>query len=585
LPPVEEAAEVLPRAVQARPAAGRRINLRGVRVWDWFEAHENYGRLVDEERGVHAVRCPWEDGHSSGRGAEDTDTVVFDGRDGRPPAFDCKHSSCVDRRLRDVQDLWADAREFGATVDYPLNDDGNGQRLVDAHGEDFRYSKALGLLLWDGRRWNRGRDGEVEAAVRELARQVIRSIYDELSAIPDGTRQQVFSHARKSGNQERIVAMVKSATDSRSIQVTADQFDQDPWALNFLNGTVDLRTGERRDHRREDYLTRCLPHPYEPSATCPRFDQFMSEVFAGDQEVVEFVWRAIGYTLTGSVREQVLFFLYGSGSNGKSTLLEVLQRLLENYGGTAAPGLLMESKGDRHPTEVADLKGKRLVACVETGEGKQLAEELIKRLTGGDKMKGRFMRQDFFEFDPTHKLWLSSNHKPVIKGTDYAIWRRIPLIPFEVTFKDAKQAQPGEPVKDPNLLEVLLSEATGILAKAVRYAQDWYQNGLQTPQKVRAATEEYRSEMDIFGQFLEECCSLEDPQGEAQRDDIIQEFNRWCQRTGVRGNYGKNFVARSLGEKGVNYRKSGSRYFYQGIRLLSLAEQSVNRRELAEGIR
>ena len=551
------------------------LDIENLDMENWFRSHECYGRLIDEERGAHAVACPWEDEHSGGEGANDTDTVIWDGRDGRLPGFRCMHSHCAHRRIHEIVAFWQDAQQFGARQrvgqDYHLTDDGNALRLIDRYGAHIRFCKTLGgWLYWNGSVWLPGGLSEIY----EQYRETIQRLHEEADQIGDGTQRNTLQqHALKSEGWERQKAGVAVAAIKRPVQADPIQFDAHPYQLNCINGTIDLRTGEIAQNRPEDYCTKVLKTPYNPSAVCPRFDQFMSEVFAGDEELIDFVWRAIGYSLTGKVSEQVLFFCFGSGSNGKSTLFDVLSRLLEGYAGTAAPGLLIQSRGDRHPTEIADLRGKRFMACVETGEGQRLAEEFVKRLTGSDRIKARLMRQDFFEFDPTHKLWLSANHRPIVRGTDWAIWRRIPLIPFEVTFVDADKARDGQPIKDPALTDKLRQEMAGILAKAVRAAQDWHRNGLAIPAKVLVATESYRREQDLLGGFLEDCCDLTDPKAEEKASDVYRQYQEWCKDNGEYCYPGNKF-GMTMTERGLaRFKRSGN--WYRGVRLLGVAEREA----------
>lgn len=567
------ATSTLPVAVPSTPRPRMSgLDIEGLDIVRWFQAHECYGRMVREDVGQHAVRCPWEGDHSSEDNANNTDTTIWDGRDGRLPGFRCLHSHCVDRRIREVLRFWTDAQQFGAKQragsDYHLTDDGNALRLVDRYGAHLRYCNALGgWLYWNGSQWLPGGDSEVY----EQAREVVQEISAQARQSGEGTaRQALDKHVMRSEGWERMRAMVNAAAVKRVVQAKPDQFDSHPYIINCLNGAVDLRTSEVFPNRAEDHCTKIVSLIYNPAASCPRFDQFMTEVFAADDTVIDFVWRAIGYSLSGKTTAQVLFFCYGSGSNGKSTLFEVLRRLLGDYSGTAAPGLLIEKRNDRHPTEIAELKGKRFVSCVETGEGQRLAEELVKRLTGGDRMKGRYMRKDFFEFEPTHKLWLSANHKPAIRGTDWAIWRRIPLIPFEVTFIDKERATEGQPVKDVDLLPTLFQELPGILAKAVRYAQEWCREGLIVPATVLMATEKYKREQDILGSFLDDCCALEEGK-EERAGDVYRAYSLWCRENGEfcfpANKFGMAMTERSI----VRFKRSGN--WYRGVRIKSAAER------------
>lgn len=560
------------------PARPRRsgTDFSNLRIVDYFQAHDSYGRMLSEERGQHAVRCPWETEHSSDPNAMDSDSVIWDGRDDRLPGFRCLHSHCTGRRLNEVLTVWTDHAQFGTRLrvagQYDNTDDGTVSRLLDRYGEHLRFCREFGVwMIWAGRgKWENGGNG---TEVYERIRETFDAMRAEANELGEGeARTQLNQHIARMKRWERTKAVYNGATVRRDVQAGADQFDANPWMLNCPNATIDLRTGEARENVPMDFCSRQTAVPYVPSAVCPRFDQFLLEVFAGDETLVEFIWRAIGYSLTGSVREQALFFCYGSGSNGKSTLFEILRRLLGDYATVSAPGLLMESKSDRHPTEIADLRGRRLVYCVETGEGKRLAEELVKRLTGSDLLKGRLMRQDFFHFLPTHKLWLSANHKPVIRGTDHAIWRRIPLIPFTVQFSDPDTARPGQPVKDTELLEKLGQELPGILAKAVRAAQEWYANGLQWPDRVRAAVAEYRQEQDVLGMFIAERCEEADEALE-NASDLYRAYRHWADEVGEFIVSQKRFST-ALSEKGYVKLKS-STIAYRGLRLLSASERVV----------
>jgi putative DNA primase/helicase len=264
--------------------------------------------------------------------------------------------------------------------------------------------------------------------------------------------------------------------------------------------------------------------------------------------------------LTGDTGEQCLLILHGSGANGKSVLLEVLGSMLGAYAKQAAPDLLLAKTQDRHPTEIADLFGSRLVTAIETSEGRRLAEALVKQMTGGDKMKARFMRQDFFEFDATHKLWLATNHKPQVRGTDYAIWRRIRLIPFEVTIPKEEQVK-GLAGK------LLAEEAPGILAWMVRGCLSWQRQGLAPPSKVTEATEAYRKEMDVLQGFLDEKCVIH-PTAQATASALFKAYQSWCEEAGEQAETQQSFGSR-LTERGFIREKKGTIEWY-GIGLLAV---------------
>jgi P4 family phage/plasmid primase-like protien len=450
---------------------------------------------------------------------------------------------------------------------------GNSTRLVRWFGADLRHSKTHGWLSFDGRRWIGGAGGENAAA--QAAKATVRRMYAEAGGEDaDAERKTLARWALQSESAIRLNAMVGLARTEAAIAVQAEQLDANPWLLNVENGTIDLRTGALRDHHREDYITKLIPIPYDPAATCPAFERFALEIMNGREELVTYLQRSIGYTLSGDVSEQVLQFLHGSGANGKSTLLRVLLALMGDYGTQAAPGLLLESRGDRHPTERADLAGKRLVVSVEVGEGKRMAEELVKQLTGGDRIKGRFMRADFFEFEPEFKLWLAANHKPIIRGTDHAIWRRIPLLPFDVTFTD--DPEDGNPDKDQHLTEKLMEELPGILAWAVRGCLEWQRQGLNPPEAVVKATRDYRAEMDILADFFEDHCIFGDPKKfQVRSADLYEAYRGWCVNAGERP-ISKKALATALQERGCENQRDKVSRWWLGVGLVKTPTPSGN---------
>ncbi len=342
-----------------------------------------------------------------------------------------------------------------------LTDVGNAERLVERHGEDIRYCYPLSQwLCFGGQRWRGDDAGEVERRSKETVRATLREAAPEEGPIID---RDLARHALASESRARIEAMIALARSEPGIPIRPEEMDLDQWLLNAENGTIDLRTGELREHRREDLITKLAPVEYDPSAEAPTWEVCL-KTWLPSEGLRRFVQKAVGYALTGDVSEQVLLFLYGTGANGKSTLINALMEAMGDYALQAAPELLTV-KASAHPTELADLKGARFVASVEVEDGKHLAESLVKQMTGGDRIKARFMRADFFEFSPTHKVFLAANHKPEVRGTDTGIWRRIKTVPFDVTIPK------GE--RDPALLAKLRDELPGILRWAVEGCLLW----------------------------------------------------------------------------------------------------------------
>jgi len=455
-----------------------------------------------------------------------------------------------------------------------LTDLGNAMRLVDRHGEELRYCHPWRRwLVWDGRRWRIDEDGEI---VRRAV-DVRQGIYAEAAAlsaeaantVDDSKRKELASKAQAtltwakgSESRVRINAMIELAQSLPGIPVAPDELDAAPWLLNVQNGTLDLRTGELRPHRREDMLTKLAPVAYDPEAECPTWLSFLARIFDGNENLIAFMQRALGYALTGDVSEQVLFICYGVGANGKSTLLNTVRAVLgEDYARhTPTETLLIRERGGGIPNDIARLKGARFVTAIEADAGRRLAESLIKQITGGDPVAARFMRAEWFEYVPEWKLFLAVNHKPMIRGTDNAIWRRIRLIPFTVTIP--------EPEQDKHLGEKLLAEAPGILAWMVRGCLDWQAKGLGTPEEVKAATAEYRDEMDILGDFLSERC-IQSPAVEATAKELYDEYVQWCEENNVRP-LGKVRFGIHLQERGfTRARGHGGTRKWRGVGLLA----------------
>ena len=389
-------------------------------------------------------------GHASheGNGHADASTATFAGSQGKSAAAD-KH--CTDK--------------------------GNGRRVVERHGKDLHYCHAWkSWQVWDGRRWAEDGTGEALRRVKETQDSLYAWAAAELKAIGDEakdadgeeddglkarrtTLKASLAHVLRWEDWRRTTASLSHAQSEPGVPILPDDLDRDPMLMNVQNGTIDLRTGRLLPHNRDDLITKIAPVSYDPAAQCPLWMRFLDRIMAGDQALIGYLQRVVGYCLTGDVREQLLWFLHGSGANGKSTFLRVLLDILGDYAIQAVSELLMVKAHESHPTERADLFGRRLVCTIETEEGKRMAEALMKQLTGGDKIKARKLYQDFFAFNPTHKILLAANHKPIFRGTDHAVWRRIKLVPFAVTIPETE--------RDKALPEKLKRELPGILAWAV----------------------------------------------------------------------------------------------------------------------
>ena len=417
-----------------------------------------------------------------------------------------------------------------------LTDLGNAKRMVQAFQHELAFCAAHGAWhIFNGRRWLRDEDG----AIHRRAKAAVAGIFVEAAAETDPQRQQrLHKHALKSESHRALNAVVRLAETEQGVAVTSARLDSDPWLFNVKNGTIDLRTGNLQMHDRTDYITKISPIEWDSTAECPTWDAFLDYAMKGDPQVIDFIHRFFGYCLTGLSTEQVLLFMEGTGQNGKTTALLILMYIMGDYAIQGAPGLLMAKKGESHPTEVADLEGVRFVANAEVEKGKPFAEVLIKQLTGSDRIRARRMRQDFYEFDPTHKLIIAANHRPIIKGNDEGIWRRVLRLPWVRKIED----------KDPMFLDKLKAEAPGILRKLVEGCLKWQHDGLRPPPTVRMATQEYREEMDVLAEFLEDCCVIEAKQF-VQKKALYLAYTDWCEGFRQRPT-GYSLFCRQLSERG-----------------------------------
>ena len=449
--------------------------------------------------------------------------------------------------------------DAASLFDSGLHDIGNARRLIAQHGSDLRFCHPWRRwLVWDGMHWAIDETREVERRAKLTA----RSIYRE-AARPELSEEQekaISQHAGRSHSERAIKAMVHLAESEIEVCCLPGDLDINPWVLTVQNGTLDLCTGTLRPHRREDMLTKKLPVTYDSHAECPRWMRFLWEIFSGNTSLVDFMQRVVGYALTGSCREEVLFSMFGTGANGKSTFLNTLITLLDDFAWACDPGLLMLKEHDTdHLVAKADLMGRRLVVANETEQGRRLSSVTVKTLTSVDPINACRKYEHPFIFTPTHKVFLAGNHRPVIRDTDHAIWRRLLLIPFEVTIPPEQQ--------DKELLLHLKAELPGILAWGVRGAVEWYANGLQPPAVVRMATDRYRKEEDIFGAFLAECCESV-PEMMTQSSELYRAYKLWCEQSGEHTVSGTAFGL-ALSERGYSSQKLSGKVYRRGVRLVS----------------
>lgn len=398
---------------------------------------------------------------------------------------------------------------------FPLNDYGNGQRVIAMHGADMRYCHAFrSWLTYDGARWlidrtDRARKRAQETML-EFARQAMNCGDDAWAKF-----------AGKCLDSSRITAALREAEPH--LPVAVDELDPHRDLLNCANGTIDLRTGRIREHRREDMLTKLVPRRYDPHAHCPTWKSFIGYVLPGLENYLQ---RAIGYSITGHTSEKAVFICHGSGNNGKSTLLSTIREVIgESYATLLQIETLMTRNADNNSqSDLADLRGARFAMTSETEEGQRIAEGKLKRITQGmGKIKAVRKYENPFEFYETHKLWIDGNHKPTVRGTDQAIWNRLRLMPFNVKIADADI--------DRALPEKLLAEAEGIFAWAVAGATRWYRERLGNPEVIESATRNWREASDHLGRFIEERCITGDA-FQASASNLYSEYKRWAESGG-----------------------------------------------------
>lgn len=410
------------------------------------------------------------------------------------------------------------------TEDLPKRTDtGNAKRFVKRWTGRIRYVGAWKQwLVWDGSRWEQ----DETHAVMRAAKDTVLAMYREASEIQsDSTRTDYIKWALASESRAKLENMIALAQSEKQFATRAERLDTKPLLLNCKNCTIDLAALKVRDNDPKDLLTKRLEIEYDKTAKPKLWLKFLNRVMNGDQDMLEFIQRAVGYTLTGETSEQCLFFMIGTGKNGKSTFIETLLDLMGDYALKTPTETLMARDRSGVPNDVARLAGARLVVARETDESQRLAEATVKDLTGGDKITARYLHQEFFDFHPEFKLWMYGNHKPLVRGTDEGIWRRIRLIPFSVTIPSEEQ--------DKDFTKKLKNELPGILNWALEGYAKWRKSGLGEPRIVREATQEYRTEMDMIGEFISDCFNI--GLNETVTSGLLNEhWKAWCEDMGER---------------------------------------------------
>lgn len=427
------------------------------------------------------------------------------------------------RRLVDGDPL--PGSEPALTEPFPLTDLGNAERLVAMHGDDIRHAAGLGWLVWDGRRFVSDDTGELQRRAKQTARAIY---HDAATCDDDDDRKRIAQWARASESEPRLRAMVSLAASEQRVVIRASDLDTEQFLLNVLNGTIDLRTGKLQPHRRGDLITKLAPVAYNPAARSDLWGQFLERVTGGDVDLVAFVQRLAGYTITGVTDEEILAFLHGPGATGKTTAVEAIKAALGDYAATSDFETFLARRGDAGiRNDVARLAGARMVVSVEVEDGKRLAEGLIKQLTGGDKIAARFLHREYFEFEPQFTLWLVANARPRAHANDDALWRRIVQVPFTEVIPAAE--------RDPELKRRLRTdpdEQAAVLAWLVEGCLAWQRQGLDIPDRVRDYTEQYRQENDPLAEWIEDRCQLGTDHWTAS-GELRAAYESWCENVGI----------------------------------------------------
>ena len=418
---------------------------------------------------------------------------------------------------------------------------GNGQRMVSLFGTYLRYCSAWGRwMVWDGRRWSENDLMQVEA----FSKRTVRSIYAEAAETEDdATRQDLGNWARKSESHHNRQAMIASARSEPGIPIIPLDLDTDKMLLNVMNGTLDLVTGELKDHDPDDLITKLAGTDYDPDAECPLWLGFLEYFLDGDQEMIAYLQRAVGLSLTGEVRK-AFFIISGEGDNGKSTFVEAIAGMMGDYASKCSTATITVQRFKGIGNDVADLRGARFIYASELDHGAKLSEAFVKEWTGQTQIRARQLYQEGFTMLPEGKMWLDTNHKPDVSGTDNAIWNRLKVIDFSVTIPKDEQ--------DDDFQAKLRDEYPGILAWAVRGCLAWQKEKLSQPQSVTDATKGYRGQQDSLQQFLDESC-ITGPQAQVKKSALFDEYQKWG------GQLGKIKFGVALKAKGIKEcRISGS---------------------------
>ena len=431
--------------------------------------------------------------------------------------------------------------------EFNLTDAGNAERFAEMFQNQIKFCAAFNKwFVWNGKYWKNVDKSVIDNYVIDAA----RSMFIEASTISDvEKRDALLAHAKKSEHFTKIRACMELAKGMPKIAVRVDDLDRDIYLLNCENGTIDLKTGKLRPHDPKDLITKICNTRYDENCPIPMWTQLLEKVTNGDKNGMQYIQRVLGYALSGDISEQAMFILYGTGSNGKSTLLNTFSELLGEYAAGTSSDTFMQKKNDAVNNDIARLKGARFVTAIEMEENKRLSEPLIKSVTGGDKLVTRFLYGEYFEYIPQFKVFLAVNHKPIIRDTTNSIWRRLFLIPFTNTFTEKERDKTFA-------TKLVKTELPGILAWAVQGFLMWDRAGLKPPEYVKTAGEQYREEMDSFATFFSECC-IESEKGRVSNKMLRAKYDEWCKENGEFALSQRPF-SQKLIERGFQKRNSGA---------------------------
>lgn len=439
-----------------------------------------------------------------------------------------------------------------------LNDDQRAEYFVDNYLDRIRYVPEMeSWFCWQDHRWVKDTDGKVTRLAREFAQDLIQDkrVKNALTAmkLKDAKdKEKDHETTTRFGDVKFIRPMLELACVDDRIILHANKLDADPWLVGVQNGVIELKTGTFRVGRREDNITKSLGTTWDDKAACPRFGRFLTEIFPNSPDTISFVQRMLGYTLTADIREHAFFFLYGTGANGKSCLVNTIYRLMGDYGKPIAPEVVIQSRSRATPDHhLAELQGLRFATLPETEDSSRMAESRVKQIVAGDPITACRKYEHPMTFNPCAKLWIHGNYQPDIRGVDDGIWRRVHQIHFGVSFPKDKQ--------DPNLEESLLAELPGILRFAVEGCLNWQIVGLNPPQSVLDVTAEYREEQDTFGRFIEEELAKA-PENKISRSELYGMYKKWAEEQGeyIMSN---RAVVKQLKSRGFEEKKSSNRYW------------------------